>query len=338
MARTKTVETEFTELSTTNRTRIGFSVIVPTYSRPGQLLECIRSVGNQTLPPNELIIVNDGEIPEELRSEFRSEPDDSVELSIIGSDPTRTPGASTARNTWLSVAQSPIVVFLDDDTVLASTYLERLYALYELHDSPELAGIGGTHLGPDGGRSRALYDLDVVFDTIFYQGTRKWKINAAGFSVRSYDPGRPPETVTEADWLTGSNMSYKRDVLTSYPFPQWEPGREPGEDLLIGWHLKRDGYHCLVDPKLSLEHEREEDGTVRASVRIGRYRVRTFRRLGKNRYAPLFLWALVGSALREFVKPVFVGQRRRYYAQGVFSLVGAIFQLLLLDRLRDLFR
>lgn len=285
---------------------IEFSVIVPTRNRQRDLERCISSIADQSRPPREVIIVNDGELSSELADRFRSILPEAAELTITSSERGSIPGSGTARNTGMALATSSVVVFLDDDTVLAPSYLDRLHALYSLHDSPALAGIGGLLFGPQtDGRGDAGVDVaSKAFDRFFYQGTDLWEINKAGFSVRSYQTGEAPVTVTKADWLGGSNMSYKRDVVTDVRFPQWTPGREPGEDLMVGWQLKEAGYHSLVDPKLPLEHPETnpERNVFESNVREGRNRVRAFASLGEQKHAPLFAWTMLGATLRTFLR------------------------------------
>ncbi|ELY44003.1 glycosyltransferase family 2 protein [Natronorubrum bangense] len=285
---------------------IEFSVVVPTRNRQRDLERCISSIGDQSRPPEEVIIVNDGELSSELVERFRSILPETADLTITGSKRGCVPGSGTARNTGMTLAASSVVVFLDDDTVLAPSYLDRLHALYSLHDSPTLAGIGGLLFGPrtDERGEDTVDALSKAFDRLFYQGTSLWKINNAGFSVRSYQTGEAPITVMKGDWIGGSNMSYKRDVVTDVRFPQWTAGREPGEDLMVGWQLKKAGYHSLIDPKLPLKHPEtnHERDVFESNAREGRNRVRAFESLGERKHAPLFAWAMIGATFRTFLR------------------------------------
>lgn len=269
--------------------RITFSVVVPTYNRPNDLRRCLESVGAQTRPPAEVIVVADGDsegVTEENLSETL--PDDT-RLRIMPSD--GVPGSSVARNTGVRAAEESVVVILDDDVVLGETYLERLEELYEAYDSEALAGIGGHEPLP---RS---WIVGKLFDWIFYQGVEGFRINRVGMSRVRSETDHP----REVDWLVGNNMSFKRKIIEDHPFPQWHRGREPHEDLAVGWALKLDGYHCVLDPALPIEHHEftDQGQDSEAWRRAGRNRVRLFRRYGCPRDAPLFAWAALGELLRQ---------------------------------------
>ena len=124
-----------------NKANISFSAIIPTIGRPEELTICIDSIARQTRPPEEVIIVDDGDLSSQNLQKIRNILPETTELQITESN--GPPGSSTARNTGINLATQNIVVFFDDDVILGETYFERLENLYDKHDSETLAGIGG---------------------------------------------------------------------------------------------------------------------------------------------------------------------------------------------------
>src|SRR4051812_21240165 len=95
------------------------SAIIPTYNRSGVLKRAIESVLNQTAPPAQLIVVDDGstdETPELCRS-FKSR------IHYVRQD---NAGASTSRNAGIRLAASPWIAFLDSDDYWTPLHLERI--------------------------------------------------------------------------------------------------------------------------------------------------------------------------------------------------------------------
>src|SRR4051794_13465342 len=100
-----------------------FTVVVPTYNRPGLLADALGSVCRQTISDFECIVVDDcSPTPVAI-------PDDPRFKLVRNS---RNVGASASRNRGLEMAQAPFVTVLDDDDLFAP---ERLaLALPALED------------------------------------------------------------------------------------------------------------------------------------------------------------------------------------------------------------
>lgn len=101
------------------------SVIIPTYNRAGWLAEAVRSVLCQTLPPAEVLIVDDGStdrtrsLVEELAGES------SLPLTYIHQD---NRGAAAARNTGIRAARGDTLCFLDSDDRFVPEKIALQYA------------------------------------------------------------------------------------------------------------------------------------------------------------------------------------------------------------------
>jgi hypothetical protein len=95
------------------------SVVIPCFNGEPYLAEAIRSVLDQSLPPVEVIVVNDGSTdasPAIARS-FGGI------VRVIDQD---NRGESVARNVGTRAAQAPYILFLDADDLLAEESIERL--------------------------------------------------------------------------------------------------------------------------------------------------------------------------------------------------------------------
>lgn len=94
------------------------TAVVPTCDRPQLLKEAIISILNQTLVPDEIIVVNNGKLPVDLPVEFVSN------IKVFNID--LYSGAACARNYGAEKASGSFVAFLDDDDLWGKKYLENV--------------------------------------------------------------------------------------------------------------------------------------------------------------------------------------------------------------------
>src|SRR3990172_6561828 len=102
-----------------------FSIIIPTYDRPGQLADCLHSLVGLNYPHNcfEVIVVNDGGETklEAIAYPFRNQ----INLNLI-TQPHSGPAA--ARNTGAAKAKGEFLAFTDDDCMPAPAWIQDLAA------------------------------------------------------------------------------------------------------------------------------------------------------------------------------------------------------------------
>ena len=95
------------------------STVIPTYNRRTQVLGAIASVLRQTVPVDEIIVVDDGSTdgtPECIRDRFGSS------VKVVQQ---KNAGAAAARNRGIREAQGEWIAFLDSDDVWLPTKIER---------------------------------------------------------------------------------------------------------------------------------------------------------------------------------------------------------------------
>jgi glycosyltransferase involved in cell wall biosynthesis len=118
------------------------SVIVPVFNGERYLEEALRSAVDQSLPPFEVIVVDDGST------------DASLEIAERIGDPVRclrqeNAGVAAARNRGLSAATGEFIAFLDHDDLWPSEKLEVQVAALEANPEVDVVSgrmrvIGGT--------------------------------------------------------------------------------------------------------------------------------------------------------------------------------------------------
>jgi glycosyltransferase involved in cell wall biosynthesis len=108
-----------------------FSVIIPTYNRPRELLRAVDSVMRQTLQDYELIIVDDGS---ETTSCIQDSPNKSDIRSIRVVVNEMNEGVSKARNIGIQHADGHYIAFLDDDDEYLPNFLENTALTFKRSD------------------------------------------------------------------------------------------------------------------------------------------------------------------------------------------------------------
>ncbi len=122
------------------------SVIIPAYKAERTICRAIDSVLNQTVPPMEIIVIDDGS-PDNQNSRIQEYGDSVV---LIQQPNGRT---ACARNTGLARARGDFIAFLDADDYWEPEKLGRQLAVFEKH--PEVGVVAGAYFTQEPGRERA---------------------------------------------------------------------------------------------------------------------------------------------------------------------------------------
>jgi glycosyltransferase involved in cell wall biosynthesis len=181
-----------------------FSVIVATYAkeRCKEVLDCINSLRQQTLPPDEIILVVDPD--EELRSFYASIV--PTDVAVVSS---QLRGLSNARNTGVRRARADLVAFIDDDATADKDWLRNLASNYE---DGQVLGVGGS--------VRPLWD----------QGRPGWFPEELDWVVGCSYKGLP-ENRSPVRNPIGCNMSFRRQAFIRVGYFESRLGRV-GKTLL----------------------------------------------------------------------------------------------------------
>jgi glycosyltransferase involved in cell wall biosynthesis len=164
------------------------SVIICAYAsdRWESLREAVAAVRRQTLAPAEVIVVVDHNtsLLERARAELKG-------VRVAPNASRR--GLSGARNTGVTLADSPIVAFLDDDAVPASDWLALLVAPYA--DSQVMATGGRCEPAWVAGRPR------------WFPAEFDWVVGCTHRGM--------PDTTSDVRNPIGASMSFRRSALAT---------------------------------------------------------------------------------------------------------------------------
>lgn len=308
------------------------AVVICTRDRPAALQETLVSVWSQARLPDELILIDDGHLPEDVRDRIAER---CRELGIAGKfAQSAKRGLTASRNQAADLAQSAVLQYLDDDVTCASGFLAEIARVMR---DPRVAGVTANVREPSfESRSARLYQLG-------YRLGGWWGIRPRGRPpgppprVLCADPSTPvapassrrasPDSRSGADraravvparWLSGAAMALRRDLVREYRFDESLAEYALGEDREMGYRLAP--HHWLVEARQAHVVHRREPGRRTDGRRLGfmtgynyLHILNRTCRLGAGEWL-LIGWSFAVLAAMHLVWAI-VGDRRGHFAE-----------------------
>lgn len=223
------------------------SIIIPTYNRPQELKNCIQSILAQTVKPDELIIIDDGELSklpfEEECKNF------GINYIYYKKD---IPGLTASRNKGIELASGDIIFFFDDDLVLFSDYIDEILKVYKGDSKGIIGGVGGI-------TEYKSLKLKTIFKKIIeilflVSGFKEGKVLPSGFSVNLGDGLFPIKKIRTVDFLSGGISSFRRAVFQEFSFDtKTYLGYGFGEDKDFSFRVSQK-YKLFINPCAKVLH------------------------------------------------------------------------------------
>ena len=206
------------------RSEVVVSAAIPCYNGERFIAQIIKSLLNQTRPPDEILVIDDGST--DRSAEIVKGFGDKVRLIRHGVNR----GLAQARNTAVEQARGDILVFVDVDAYADPEYIASLLAHYTCK---EVAGVGGQNIESN---IQSVYDV----------WRKKHLSQSAGDAMRE-----------NCEALSGSCSSFRREALQAVggfnPF-----FRTNGEDWDIALRLRQVGYKLTYTPEAKVYHQRTD--------------------------------------------------------------------------------
>ncbi|HEX8742419.1 MAG TPA: glycosyltransferase [Thermoleophilaceae bacterium] len=208
------------------------TAVIPTLGRRDSLARVLDRLESQTIAPAELAVyvvtdaaAEDGGRVAELAGER------PYALRVLRGE---RPGASAARNAGWRAAETPLVLFLDDDVMPERELVAQHLSWHERHAEPEVGVLGLV---------RWADELEV---TPFM----RWLERGIQFDYPRIEPG------ADAGWgrFYTANASVKRAMLERVGGFDEESLPFGNEDLDLALRMSRVGFRLLYNPAARAEH------------------------------------------------------------------------------------
>jgi GT2 family glycosyltransferase len=212
------------------------SIVIPTYRRPGALLECVRSILAGKRRPDEIIVVGrkDDILTREALSQVREL---HAEWTVLRAGWVTEAGHIPPVSKGLELASGEIVVFVDDDVTVTPDWLDRLASHFGEQD---VAVVGGHVITPGCGNLRLKGK----------PGCTSWYGKHWG-NVASLEG----DSVLEVESVMECNWAWRRELLASLKFDpvlNFDDASMYGLDLCLQARSK--GCRVLYEPRAVVHH------------------------------------------------------------------------------------
>ena len=221
------------------------STIICTYTRTHRLIECLKSIEKQTLPPDqfEVVVVTRLLKPEHEKNLNNFIRHTNLNIIIVHLSPDCL-GCSRARNAGLAKSKGEIIHFLDDDTLVSAGCLQSYVNLFNSTDAMCSGGkiIPKFITSPPNWMKPPLWHLLGVLDL--------------GEKIREFN--------YPSNFPVGANMAFRREVFDRYGIfdPDFGVLGNIGidaDETDICYKIQRDGKRLLYCPDALAYHCIEED-------------------------------------------------------------------------------
>ena len=210
------------------------SVIIVTRYRPQLLRACLVHLEQQTLAPQETIVVDSSD-----NDDSQAVLDDFPWVKRLRIQQAGRTSTCQARNLGIRHAKGDLIVFLDDDCMAPRDWLSRLMAACTAPD-----------IGIVGGRWIDQYEASRVR----LQDPRVGILQVDGYITTNFvlDPGE----IVEVDHLRGGNIAFRREALDQVGLfdPHYDRCLGLLEDTDLCVRIKQNGWRLLYQPEAVVEH------------------------------------------------------------------------------------
>mgnify|MGYP001248745272 CR=1 FL=1 len=231
------------------------SFIIPTVDRAKDLERLLKSFGNQTKKPHEIIIVEQGNVTsKELVEKFSSLHIKYFKVDFIS--------LTKARNFGIEKSAGDVVGFLDDDIILDEKYVEKIEDFFR--ENPDALGVQGVITNFEEGHTKKVGGNTLVYKMYNFLA-KIFLLNNSSTKNRLLLSGRNQyasrvEKITNCEWLSGIG-NYRKIVFEEFTFDESLKGYALGEDKLFSYPIfEKYPTSLFVDPEITCEHHHADSG------------------------------------------------------------------------------
>lgn len=206
------------------------SCIIPTLGRGRILRDTIQMLRDQSLEPDEIIVVDQTPLPDAETAAELAKWDGNGQIIWLRQS---EPNASRARNVGASVSTGDIAIFLDDDIRIDRDFIER----YRQAFSPGVVAVAGQiiEVGSESHAPEPLKDSS---------GEMAWLFFPKNYTKKC-----------ETSWFGAGNFAVRRSVF--FEVGGMDENYDRGafrEESDFGMRFSRAGYRFVFEPRASITH------------------------------------------------------------------------------------
>ncbi|MGW1455087.1 glycosyltransferase family 2 protein [Salegentibacter agarivorans] len=248
-----------------------FSLIICTYQRPKALLDLLNSVDQQSLYPDQILII-DASIDSRTEEALSKKEIKNLEYFIVAEQDR---GLTRQRNYGIQKTGNDIEIisFLDDDIILEPNYFEKLITTYSEH--PDALGVGGYITNEvhweKSDRTAAFneFKIDGFIRNLGSRNSLRKRLNllsdqppgimpefSNGLSIGFLPPS---EKTYPVEFFMGGVASYRKSLFSKIKFSEYFDGYGLYEDMDFCLRASKIG-QLYVNTSARVEHHHEPAG------------------------------------------------------------------------------
>lgn len=304
------------------------SVIIPTRNRWSALAQLLPTLQAQTVAPQELILVDGSDQPLNTLPDFQAcwQSINFPATKLIYHHTTNL-GSATQRNTGARLASGDLLAFIDDDMLLAPSYLAQLQAVFST--VPNCMGAMGMITGT--GRPRLTFRLSSLKRLAFNQLLRQIFLlqqeNGTGQFTWSGMPQQAygaPEIMPVA--VLNGLAVYRRELFLQFLFDEQLGQYAYMEDCDLSYRISQAGHQLLYVPTAVSQHARSTHERSDVISNRALY-IRNYSYLFFKNFYPTNRWRILGywwTVTGLFVEALLArnGAYLRGYVRGLRAYYG----------------
>jgi glycosyltransferase involved in cell wall biosynthesis len=201
------------------------ALIVPTRNRPELLIKLLKTIRQQNVAPDQVVIVDGSDEPiEPIIRHYLTDQDSYVHVS--------PPSLTRQRNVGIMQLRDTITLagYLDDDIELEPAAIEAMLMFWETC----LENTGGAEFNIVNIPDKKPFS-DIIRRAFFMDGPLPGKVLRSGFCTSAF----PAVRDHSCEWLCGGATIWKREVLDQYKFDEWYSGWAYHEDAEFSYRVSK---------------------------------------------------------------------------------------------------
>ncbi|MGZ4865427.1 MAG: glycosyltransferase family 2 protein [Halobacteriota archaeon] len=238
------------------------SVLIPTKNRPQAVLECIRSVKDQSVQPAEIVIV-DASDKDGLEALVCDNTGEKIKVEYVRSKA----GLTRQKNIGVRKCSGDVVLVLDDDTILAENYIEEILNVFNNPSFDRVGCVYGDRVPPNdknnaGRRGTSPYSIaravnarvEGLIRTLFFlqKESSTGNFRLSGW-LTNVSPSKPGATIGVTEGAPGGYTACYKEILNELRFDENLKGYASGEDADLSYRVSRK-YQNIFNPKAKVIH------------------------------------------------------------------------------------
>lgn len=295
-----------------------FTIFIPTFNRQEDLNKCLESIMSQSLLPNEILVIDDGNLPISFVKNWENAyaPKNINFIYYKKDHKIERKGLSESKNKALSLIKNNIFFVLDDDVVLMPDFCEKIISVWQKNKDEDLVGVGGLIKN-----RRKKMSIEKYFYKFFGISSKySWDVNRIGFQI--WDEEIKKEE--KGFYAHGGVCSYDLEKTRRLKFSTFDGGRTGLEDVDFCLRAKSLGYFFIIQPKAQLFHypsASSRESFFQMGYKESRNRKIIFKSQNKNANLLIwiwFYWASLGWIFRQILVGNF--SKMKGSIKGLFSI------------------